>query len=184
MQKELTNLRRRPLYVPLLAPVLLFALLVAAAIWFFDARSTTIVLAVRHAETEPGDDPDRGLSEAGRARAQRLATMLARAQPVRGIDAIYASDLRRTQQTVTPLAESMGLPVNVRPVDTWKRLPALIRDEHHGQVVVVAGHSNTLPDLVESLSGVEITMAEDAYDDLYIVFVQRFSDPRLLRLSY
>jgi len=184
MKKEMTKLRRRPLFVPLLAPVIMMAIVIAVAIWFFDARSTTVVIAVRHAETEPGDDPDRALSESGRERAQRLARMLAQLQPVRAVDAIYASDQRRTQQTVTPLAETMGLPVNVRPSDTWKRLPGMIRDDYRGQVVVVAGHSNTLPALLESLSGEQVTIADDDYGNLFIVFVPRFSEPRLLRLRY
>ena len=50
MQKELTKLRRRPLYVPLIAPFLLMGLVIVAPIWFFDARSTTVVVAMRHAE--------------------------------------------------------------------------------------------------------------------------------------
>ena len=110
--------------------------------------------------------------------------MLSQMQPVRAVDAIYASDLRRTQQTVTPLAETMGLPVNVRPLDAWARLPRLIRDQHRGQVVVVAGHSNTLPPLIEALTGEQVTIAEDEYGDLFILFVPRFSEPRLLRLKY
>ncbi|HSN69884.1 MAG TPA: phosphoglycerate mutase family protein [Steroidobacteraceae bacterium] len=184
MQKELTKLRRRPLYVPLIAPFLLMGLVIVAPIWFFDARSTTVVVALRRAEAEAGDDPDRALSDAGRERAQRLARMLSQMQPVRAVDAIYASDLRRTQQTVTPLAETMGLPVNVRPLDAWARLPRLIRDQHRGQVVVVAGHSNTLPPLIEALTGEQVTIAEDEYGDLFILFVPRFSEPRLLRLKY
>jgi phosphohistidine phosphatase SixA len=184
MQKELAQMRRRPLFVPLLAPVLFVALAAMAAIWFLDARSTTVVIVVRHAETEAGDDPDRGLSDAGRERALRLAHMLSQAKPVRGIDAIYASDLKRTQQTVIPLAEMMGLPVTVRPAESWKKLAATIRSEHRGQFVVAAGHANTIPELIAGLTGQNVAVSEDEYDALFVVFVPRFCEPRLLRLKY
>ena len=80
MQRDLDKMRRRPFFFPLVLPVLLFIALVAAAAWLFDARATTVVFVVRHAEVEVGNDPDPPLSVDGKERAARLAKMLSKAQ--------------------------------------------------------------------------------------------------------
>lgn len=115
MNRDLDKLRRRPFFFPLIVPLLVFVGVVAAAAWLFDARATTVVVIVRHAEAEAGSDPDPALSVDGRERAARLAKMLSQARPVRGIDAIFSSEFRRSQQTVTPLSEMLALPLNVVP---------------------------------------------------------------------
>ncbi len=140
MNRDLEKLRRRPFFFPLLFPVLVFIAVVAAAAWLFDARATTVVVVVRHAETEVGTDPDPGLNVDGRERAARLAKMLSHARPVRGIDAIFSSELKRTQQTVTPLSETLALPLNVVPSATWDELPSRILHSHRGEYVLVAGN--------------------------------------------
>src|SRR5690606_13231161 len=104
MNRDLDRMRRRPFFFPLVLPVLVFIALSAAAIWVFDARATTVVVVVRHAEVENAADPDPGLSIDGRERAARLARVLSQARPVRGLDAIFTSEFRRTQQTATPLS--------------------------------------------------------------------------------
>src|SRR5262245_10213606 len=126
MDRNLGKMRRRPFFFPLLLPVLVFLALVGAAAWMFDARSTTVVFVVRHAETESGSDPDPNLSVDGKERAARLAKMLSQARPVRGVDAIFSSEFRRANQTVTPLSETLSLPVNVVPSATWDDLPRRI----------------------------------------------------------
>src|SRR5688500_20085170 len=88
MQRDLDKMRRRPFFFPLVLPVLLFIAVVAAAAWLFDARATTVVFVLRHAEVETAADADSDLSVEGRERAARLAKMLSQARPVRGIDAI------------------------------------------------------------------------------------------------
>ena len=62
------------------------------------------VVVVRHAEKlADGDDP--ALSDAGRARAQRLADLLRDAPLV----AAYATDTQRARQTAKPSADEHGL---------------------------------------------------------------------------
>lgn len=184
MNRELEKMRRRPFFFPLLLPVLVFIALLAAAAWLFDARATTVVMVVRHGETEASTDADPGLSVDGRERAARLARLLSQARPVRGVDAIFTSESRRTQQTATPLSETLALPVNVVPSGTWGKLPRKILSEHRGEYLLVAGNSNTVPSLVEALSGETITMREDEYDALFIVFVPQISKPRVVRIRY
>jgi probable phosphoglycerate mutase len=75
----------------------------------------TRLTAVRHGETAWNVDTriqgqlDIGLNERGRWQAQRLAAALA-GEP---IDAVYASDLERAQQTAQAVASAAGL--QVRP---------------------------------------------------------------------
>jgi len=184
MVDKLTQMKRRPFLLPLLLPVLGFIALAAVVAWFVDARATTVVIVVRHAETEETADGDPALSIVGRERAARLVRVLHEAKPVRGIDAVYASELRRTQQTATPLAETSGLPVNVVPADTWSSLPGRIRRQHHGENVVVVGNASTVPGLVEALVGETVTIADDEYDAMFIVFLPQLAHARVLKLHY
>jgi phosphohistidine phosphatase SixA len=184
MQRDLDKMRRRPFFFPLVLPVLLFIALVAAAAWLFDARATTVVFVVRHAEVEVGNDPDPPLSVDGKERAARLAKMLSKARPVRGLDAIFASEFRRSHQTVTPLSESLALPVNVVPSATWSELAKRITREHRGEYVLVAGNANSIPALVKALSGEAVAVGEDEYDTMFMVFVPQVSKTKVVRLRY
>jgi phosphohistidine phosphatase SixA len=184
MQRDLDKMRRRPFFFPLVLPVLLFIALVAAAAWLFDARATTVVFVVRHAEVENSNDPDPPLSLQGRERAARLATMLSKARPVRGLDAIFASEFRRAHQTVTPLSETLALPVNVVPSATWTELAKRITRDHRGEYVLVAGNTNNIPQLVKALSDATVTMDEDEYDTMFMVFVPQVSKTKVVRLRY
>src|SRR6185436_2612241 len=79
---------------------MLFAVLGAVVVFAYFAtfrRPVTTVILVRHAEKviDPNNsDPD--LSPAGQARAQEIVRIFSDA----GINAIYATQYRRTQQTV------------------------------------------------------------------------------------
>lgn len=184
MNRDLDKMRRRPFFFPLVLPVLVFIGILAGAIWVFDARATTVVVIVRHAEVDNLADGDPALSVDGRERAARLARMLSQARPVRGIDAIFSSEFRRTQQTATPLSETLALPINVVPAATWSSLPRKISREHRGEYVFVSGSSNTVPGLIEGLSGEKVEVREDEYDAMFIVFVPQFSKPKVVRVRY
>ncbi|MEM8556518.1 MAG: histidine phosphatase family protein [Bacteroidota bacterium] len=137
----------------------------------FDPPPTVLYL-LRHAETEGGPDP--GLSAAGQARAEALADLLAD----RRITAIYASQFARTQATAQPLADTLGLDVTVRPLDTTdprSSAAEAIREiaaAHFPQQVVVVGHSNTIPAMIEALTETPTDdLAHDAYGDLFVVTI-------------
>jgi phosphohistidine phosphatase SixA len=184
MQRDLDKLRRRPFFFPLILPVLLFIALLAAAAWIFDARATTVVFIVRHAETEGSIDADPELSVDGRERAARLARVLSKAKPDRGVDAIFASEFKRTHQTVTPLSETLALPVNLVPTAAWSELPRRITREHRGEYVLVAGNNNSAAQLAEALSGEPVTVGDDEYDSLFIIFVPQIAKTKVVRLRY
>ena len=76
------------------------------------------LLLIRHGETDHNAErlalgqADVPLNERGRLQAQALAAALAARYE---IDAIYASPLQRALATAQPLAEALGLPVQVEP---------------------------------------------------------------------
>src|SRR5688500_8983040 len=73
------------------------------------AQETTVIL-VRHAEKADGPG-DVALTEAGVARAMRLADVLKGA----GIHAVYSTPYKRTTDTATPVAKALGLEVVLTP---------------------------------------------------------------------
>lgn len=143
-----------------------------------DATGETVVVLVRHAEKEAGDDP--ALDEAGRGRAAALAHALSEWPG----GAIYVSQFRRTRETAAPLAEAWGVEPVVVDARDVTGLAARIR-EGRAERVVVVGHSNTVPALVEAL-GAEAPeqIAEEVYDDLFVVTLAADGGARLVRLKY
>jgi broad specificity phosphatase PhoE len=129
-----------------------------------DADLTTIYV-VRHAE-KLNSDADTPLSEAGEQRAVDLATRLADA----GVERIYATTLQRTQGTVARVAAAAGVEVKVLEPAAVDGLVALIQADDRGRVVLVAGHSNTVPAIVQALSGQAVEdIPEHVFDRLYRV---------------
>lgn len=137
------------------------------------AAAQTVIL-VRHAERADGGapatgaamqgNPDPELSAAGKARAQTLAAMLKDA----GITSIYVTQYIRTRDTAKPLADALGLTpevVNSREMDA---LVAKIKAQKSGHVLVV-GHSNSVPAIIKALGGPDVTIADDEYDNLFIL---------------
>ncbi|RPE81172.1 SixA phosphatase family protein [Vulcaniibacterium tengchongense] len=122
------------------------------------APATTFVL-VRHAEKARDGSDDPPLTEAGHARAARLARWLERA-PLR---AVYATDYRRTRQTAAPAAQRHRLPVlgydAKRPPGEFA---AELRRAHAGGTVLVVGHSNTVPALAAALCRCEVAPMSEA----------------------
>lgn len=109
---------------------------------------TSTVIVVRHAEKDPqGDAQDPGLSAAGKARAQALARLLTPAKP--GL--LVASEFQRTQRTLEPLGQALGLKVEAVPAREGAELARRLRALPAGSVSVVAGHSNTVPALIDAL---------------------------------
>jgi len=109
----------------------------------------------RH-ESDPLDDR-RHLSGSGRRQAGRIAEMLAGQPIVR----ILSSSADRCVETVTPLAETRGLAVEVHPhlfegVDidrTWALLESVIASLGDDDHAVLCSHGDIIPDLVRRAQG-------------------------------
>jgi len=130
-----------------------------------EAPAALEVWLVRHAE-KVDDSADPPLSPEGEARARHLAELLADA----GIDAVHSTDYQRTRDTAGPVAEALGLEVELYdPRDPEGFLDGL---RQRGGTHLVVGHSNTTPALVEALGGDPGSpIDESEYDRLYRVSV-------------
>ena len=147
-------------------------LLIAAALSLLatgSAMAQTVIL-VRHAEkVDTSADPL--LSEAGQARAGALAVVLADARP----DHVFTSPLQRTRLTAGPSAEFHS--VVIEPVGFDGGTPAhvdavaaRIRALPDTAVVLVVGHSNTIPLIARALGYTAAAdMADCEYDRLTVL---------------
>jgi phosphohistidine phosphatase SixA len=147
------------------------------------AQSSLTVILVRHAEktiVEPENkNPD--LSPTGLARAQELVRVFGNA----GITAIYATQYKRTQQTVKPLADKLRLPVTQVEAKKTSELVKQIRSRNAGQVIFIAGHNNTVPEIIAALGGPQLPIIpEEEFDNLYILTVQSDGSAKLLKMKY
>ena len=138
-----------------------------------DVSRATVVLLVRHAEkaAAPADDP--GLSQAGVERSRALADALAAA----GVRAIVVSPRVRTRATAQPLADELKLTPETVSLDggapTHAAAVAAAVRRHAGEVVLVVGHSNTIPAIIAALGGPAAPDICDAeYANLFMLVLQ------------
>jgi len=144
------------------------------------AEAQKAIVVVRHAERQD-DSTDSPLSEAGKARAARLATMLRDA----GVTTLCASQWQRTQQTLAPLAAATGLKVDIIPGAEIDTIVAAARRAPATGVVVIAAHSDTAPKILAALGvGEGVTIASGEYDNLFLVVPSTGSAPSLVRLRF
>jgi 2,3-bisphosphoglycerate-dependent phosphoglycerate mutase len=166
--------------------VIIYTAIAVGLAWFFESQVTTTVIFVRHAEkvAQPADNP--GLSEAGKRRAAELARQLVDADVVAGVDAIYSTSYKRTEETVQPLASALSLPINSYDAGNTASIMDEIVREHKGEVILVVGHSNTVPLLIGNMGASKNVpeINENEYDNIYIVSVPWFGKTKTIRLRY
>ncbi len=184
MKADFQRLKRRPFLVPLLMPLALLALVIGAAIWLLDARTSTVMIVVRHAELEQRELANPPLSAAGLQRAARLQQLLAQAKPERGVDAVYVSEDSAAQQTANPVAETMGLAVNVVAAADWARLPSLVMRNHGGEVVLIVANRAAVLALLKGTTTADFVLDEADYSSVFVISRSRLSKPTVVRLRY
>lgn len=128
---------------------------------------TTEVWVVRHAEkdkTNPNDkDPE--LSEEGRIRAGDLATFLKKTK----LDVAFCTPYKRTRETL----DSLIIPKVVNYTDP-KSLVDSVKKNYAGKKVIVAGHSNTVLEIIEAFGGKrpKEMLTDDDYDYIFRLTVK------------
>ena len=165
---------------------MLFAVLGAVVVFAYFttfSRPVTTIILVRHAERyniEPGNqDPE--LTPEGLQRAEEIARVFSDT----AINAIYATQYKRTQQTVKPLADRTGVAVKVLQSNQTDELVNQIQTTNRSQTVFIAGHNNTVPAIVSTLSGETYpVIPESEFDNLYIVTIYRFGKAKVVKLKY
>ncbi len=127
----------------------------------------SLVVLVRHAEKAvvPGDDPP--LSELGQARAADLAQALRSAPPT----AIIVSTRQRTALTAADVAKTTGVTPQAISLEGGgaAHIAAVAKAVQQAKgVVLVVGHSNTVPAIIKALGGPSLPDICDAtYSHLF-----------------
>ncbi len=169
------------------------------------AAGPLTVYLVRHAEKEAGDNPS--LSAAGRA---RVAALLRRFEDT-VFSALFATETCRTVLTLQPLARKHGLAIQIQGDDASAGnlnsctpavtvmvekfgfagggLVARLQRQRGGGPVLVAGHSNTLPEILRALGapcgeGFCAAMADSEYSNLFEVTLPNEGPVQARRLTY
>jgi broad specificity phosphatase PhoE len=83
-----------------------------------------------------------------------------------GIETIYSTPTKRTRQTAEPLAKLTGLTPTL--YDPKEGALVAVLKKSTGKSLVV-GHSNTLPQLLNALTGSTIYQPTEAYGELWVV---------------
>ncbi|MGD8977247.1 MAG: phosphoglycerate mutase family protein [Gammaproteobacteria bacterium] len=178
MKKSHRSLRRRPLFTPVWLSLLSGVALLFAGGWVWNSLGTTTVILVRHAETV-GDGPQRQLSPGGIERTAALAQMLENVS----LSAVYVSELPRTRATGEIVAAATGAELIEMPAADAEELADRLR-RRKGQTVLVVGHSNTLPVLIERLGGTPVAIDQDDHSQLLVLTTGWLERTRVLSLRY
>ena len=129
-----------------------------------------MVVLVRHAEKAATGGADPSLSEVGQTRAKALVTALNDA----GVSAVITTQYKRTSETGDAVATARTLKTEKIPIagTTAAHIDAVVAAirQHPGEVVLVVGHSNTIPAIVTALGGPKMPDLCDAnYATMFIL---------------
>jgi 2,3-bisphosphoglycerate-dependent phosphoglycerate mutase len=151
------------------------ALVFSVSFFTVQAQSkTTTIILVRHAEKEVvtnGDkmmQADPPLSAEGKVRAESLVGALKDFIP----NAIYSTNYERTRATVTPLSGKHGIEIQYYDPRNQQPLADKLKSMT-GQTIVVTGHSNSVPGLVNMLVGEDkyANLEDSVYNKIFIVTI-------------
>ncbi|MGI8787592.1 MAG: SixA phosphatase family protein [Pyrinomonadaceae bacterium] len=140
---------------------------------FAQYKKLTVIL-LRHAEkdvSEEADSMNPELSAAGKARAQKLIDAINKYEP----DAIYSTQYIRTMETARPLARKRREMIQLYDERNLEEMKNLILSGKIKRLVVV-GHNNTTPALVNALLGQDKykKLGDGEYDKIWIVKIRRY----------
>ena len=161
------------------------ALLLVAIAARLNAQPSAIII-VRHAEkaATPANDP--GLTPVGVQRAADLAAALSDAR----VNAIVTTQLERAKATARPLADAAKITPTIVPTASdltahVNAVVAAVAAGKPGDVVLVVGHSNTIPAIIAALGGPRMPELCDAqYGGLFVLHLRPNGPPSFLRGKY
>lgn len=142
-------------------------------------QSVTIYL-VRHAEKQTDGTKNPSLTQQGQQRAEKLAQML----KLNNIKRIFSTQYKRTMQTALPLSKQ--LKIDIEFYDPRKLLLFANDIKTLKENILIVGHSNTTPVLVELLGGKSFgSIKDNEYDRLYVL--EKYNDEiesKLLKINH
>lgn len=142
----------------------------------------SLVVLVRHGEKQPTPADDPSLSDAGVARAQALAEALTNTTPT----TIIVSARKRTAETAAVVAKRTGVTPTVIGLDASHVKSVAEAVMKAKGVVLVVGHSNTVPAIVTALGGPKLPDICDAsYATMFVVTPAANGQPtQVVRASF
>lgn len=157
----------------------------AAAPLRAQADGPSLVVLVRHGEKAPEPAADPVLSAAGQERAQALLDAMAGTQPT----AVIVSATTRTASTAAPLAAKFGITPRTISLGggTAAHVQAVADAVRASRgVVVVVGHSNTIPAIVKALGGPALPdLCDASYATMFVMQPARDGKPaQVVRTAY
>jgi broad specificity phosphatase PhoE len=144
------------------------------------AKADAVFVLVRHAEKGTDDPKDPSLTDAGHARAARLAALLGR------VDAVYATRYRRTHLTAAPTAAASHLTITTYDASMLaEAFVQQLRTAHPSDIVLVVGHSNTVAPIAESLCACRVEpLRDDEYDRMITIRIDHAGKASIEQTRY
>jgi|AntRauTorckE6833_2_1112554.scaffolds.fasta_scaffold01009_9 broad specificity phosphatase PhoE len=149
----------------------------------FSKEESTTLIFVRHAEKLDDGTKNPSLSKKGKIRADKLSELLEESYDLK---AIYSTSYKRTVETSTPISKKMGLKINHYGLTNPDSLVNDIIEVHKGQQVLIMGHSNTTPQLVNTALGKHTfdQLDESEYDNIFEVKIDETGKATVTRYKY
>ncbi len=121
----------------------------------------TVIYLIRHAE-KADSSANPNLSADGLQRANNWSVIL---QDV-AFDAFYSTNYNRTLQTIQPIANSNAKEVTIYDPTNFSLQDVITN--HSGKNVFIVGHSNTIPELINTYLGTSVypIMTETEFGNL------------------
>jgi broad specificity phosphatase PhoE len=138
------------------------------------------IFLVRHADKTTPDEQSL-LSPKGLKRADDLRRTLSSVN----LKAVYHTEFKRTLQTAAPTASEHKLvPIETKSDDV-QGLAKTLRARPAQEDVLVVGHSDTVPELLNELGvSTKVALGNFDYDNLFIVSPRAAGEPGFIRLHY
>ena len=154
--------------------------------WFFESQATTTIVLTTHTQINSDLQSNSGLNKEGIRRADDLQRMLQSIDVIAGLDAIYATPLRATQETAEPLSKSLSMPINITDSQNIEDLISSIMSQHKGKIVLVVTHPDILLRLIVELQGSKKIDQKtvNELNKIFIVSVPWFGKVKTLQLQY
>jgi phosphohistidine phosphatase SixA len=126
-----------------------------------------LVTLVRHADISmPARERDPDLAPAGTDRAAVLGDIVRE----RHVDAVFSTEYLRTRHTAEIAAVRAGAIAKVFGATHQGDLISEIKDNYVGKSVLIVGHSNTVPAIIEALGGPSLPNIDEAeFDNIFQV---------------
>ena len=80
----------------------------------------------------------------------------------------------------------LDLPINTYDASDTETVLATILKDHKGKIILVVGHSNTVPVLIGNLGASKKVppIHESEYDNIYIISIPWFGKTKTIRLRF